>query len=483
MPRTACRALTLFMAFLGTGAVLAGEPAAKFSVAHIFGDHMVLQRGREVPVWGTAPAGSEVTVKVAGKSASAKADAEGKWTVKIGPLEAGGPHEMTVAGGGGSATFKDVLVGEVWFASGQSNMMTPVSFEFEDIAKKELAAADRPQIRLRRGVWGGKWEVCTPESAKSFSGLAYFFGRDLHEALKVPIGLVAIFQGGSPIETFMSKESIVEAATPERKAGVKGAGGCWPDIEKLIPYGVAGAIWYQGEGGSGVNRYDLTFEVMLKDWRTRWGREDLPFLFVQLSGPDKGMKPTVPGEGGGIHPGVYGTHLLQFQCLRIPNTGMILAADYEVSRDSWMGHPKNRVELGRRMALLARGMVYGEKDKIVWGSPLPESMTVQGNKVLLKFRHAGQGLKAKGNEKGEVSGFSVGGRYVAARIAAPGAVELTVDKGVSGKSIQYMPCSTEGNLVNSADLPAPIFSVDEKWFAEQARPSGDKPGEPKGERR
>jgi sialate O-acetylesterase len=151
------------------------------------------------------------------------------------------------------------------------------------------------------------------------------------------------------------------------------------------------------------------------------------------------MKPPAPGTPGGL-PGDFGTHLLQFQCLRIPNTGMIPAADLEVSRDSWMGHPKNRVELGRRMALLARGMAYGEKDKIAWGSPMPVSMTVQGSKVLLKFSQAGAGLKANGNDKGEVSGFAVrgdrGSFWASARIVAPDTVELLADKSGGVKAVQ-----------------------------------------------
>lgn len=448
--------------------VCGAEKAAKLSVAVIFGDHMVLQSGRQVPVWGTAEPGAEVTVKIADTNATAKAGQDGKWTVKIGPFKAGGPHEMTVSDGKTAVTFKDVLIGEVWFCSGQSNMVMPVSFELKEIADKEIPAAIHPRLRLRSRVWGGKWEACTPETAAPFPGTAYFFGRDLHIALKVPVGLIVEAQGGTPIETYMSREAVAAAALPDKKGMAERAGN--RNIDLLIPYGIAGAIFYQGEGGSGANRYDICLTEMVKDWRAKWGQGDFPFLNVQISGSTTPFKER-PKAGSGTSSALNVQHY-QFQGLMMPNSGLATAADRGVSEVCEAGrHPKNKRELGRRLSLIARSIAYGDKGAI--GTPLPQSLTITGKTAKLVFSNAGTGLKALGSDTGEVIGFAASSsdgkncRWADAKIVGTNTVEIACPPGLSKiEKVYYAPGGElmGCNLYNSENIAAPIFAVDEEWL-------------------
>jgi len=442
---------------------------------------MVLQRNMKVPVWGTARPGETVTVKLAGKTAAARADAAGRWEARIGPLDAGGPHEMTVTGSK-VVTFRDVLIGEVWFGSGQSNMQIPMCWKLNGNglynAEKEIAAADHPQFRLRTMGWGGGWQACTPKSVKNFSALGYYFGRELHRRLDVPVGIIACGRGRTAIQVYMSPEALEKAGTAAGRNKTKGQE--WArKVAPAIPYGVAGVIWYQGEANVGApEKYLGLFTILIEDWREKWGRDDLPFLFAQLGNTARqiGVPPApAPGERCRFDPrSTAATRESQRRALKLPHTGMMVSSDLPVD-DGVAGHPLDKPTQGKRLALLALERVYGKK--VVGSGPLIESIEIVGNKVLLKFKGVGEGLAARdreGKEVAEVHGFALApagnprnllwarGKITGKKtvevwseaIGQPGAVLYGADENASW-------C----NLYNSEGLPASIFVSDDYWKA------------------
>ena len=284
-----CCVLVLF------GSIVA--PAA-VKLPAVIGDNMVLQRGQPVPVWGWADKGEEVTVTVAGQTVTAKAGDDGRWKVTLAKLDVGEPLEMTVKGSSGNTiTLKNIAVGEVWVCSGQSNMEMGVGMC--NNAKKEIAAANYPQIRLFKVVKEkaaqpatdvkGNWRPCTPQSVAAdgwggFSAAAYFFGRQLHKDLKVPVGLIDTSWGGTPAEFWTSRKAL--EANPALKPLAQGESSCLYNgmIAPLIPYAIRGAIWYQGEANVGAAfKYRTLFPAMIANWRADWGQGDFPFGFVQIA--------------------------------------------------------------------------------------------------------------------------------------------------------------------------------------------------------
>ena len=314
--------------------VASAVASAQLRLPAIFGDGVVLQRNKPVTVWGWAGPDQKVEVKLAQQSATATADGDGRWTLKLEPLPTGGPYELEVTSGGQTLKRSDILSGEVWLASGQSNM--DFSLVYTRNGEEEVAAANHPRIRLfevarkayqeRQDDARGQWFPCSPESVKDFSGVAYFFGRRLQEDLDVPIGLIDASWGGTVAEAWTSREVLetidfmkpnIEAydqraaSFPEDHAAWEqavAALGDSPDpaelprepvnpkikhspggifngmVRPLIPFSLAGIIWYQGE--SNVNRaeqYRTLFPALIADWRNKWGEEDLPFYFVQLA--------------------------------------------------------------------------------------------------------------------------------------------------------------------------------------------------------
>jgi len=319
----------------------AGNVSADVRMPSIFGDNMVLQRGTALPIWGWAEPGEKITVEIAKQSATATADQSGRWMVKLKPLSAGGPHELIVSGRN-RLVFRNVMVGEVWICSGQSNMEWPVAASLN--GSQEQAAANYPLIRLftvKHKVSTtpqqdpeGKWDVCSPQTVGGFSGVGYFFGREIHKRLGVPVGLIQSAWGGTPAEAWTSR-SVLEA-DPELKPIVerwdqalaqyptaveryKQQLADWeksaaqarekgePEPKKpnppedpktnpwlpaglyngmicpLIPFAIRGVIWYQGESNADrAYQYRRLFPAMIKCWRKAWGKE-FPFLFVQLA--------------------------------------------------------------------------------------------------------------------------------------------------------------------------------------------------------
>lgn len=477
----------LGLLLLATAALATVKPHALFS------DGMVLQRGIAVPVWGSADTGEKVTVEFNGQSISTIA-ADGKWMVRLKPLKAGGPFTLKI----NNLEIKNVLVGEVWICSGQSNMQW--SLRQTDNAATEIANAKYPMIRLftvpRLEVdkpvkdINATWKECTPETVPTFSAVGYFFGRDLHKALNVPIGLINNAVGGSPAESWMNEailkgdaeykrfhdvypqqmsnynqalekhKEAVEKAKAEAKRPPNPPGRPWMPsglyngmLAPLMPYAIKGAIWYQGESNAGrAYQYRRLFPMMIKNWRSDWGQGDFPFLFVQLAA----FGPNAPKLGESDW-----AELREAQTMTLsntPKTGMALAIDVGTYDDI---HPRNKQPVGVRLALAARSMVY--KEKLVFSGPMYNGMKIEGSKVVLSFKHIGSGLEAKG---GELKGFLVAGEdkvwhEAKAEIQGKQVVVLStvVAKPVAVRYAwaKFPTC----NLYNKEGLPAVPFRTDD----------------------
>jgi sialate O-acetylesterase len=656
-----------------------------FHLGGMFGDDMVLQRDMEAPIWGWASPGATVKViRDSERPAVATAGADGKWMVRLVPLPAGGPHEIRVTSGSDSITLTNVLMGDVWICSGQSNMQWPVwtqtsrSAMYTEYPIKEKANAVYPRIRLyivpmttsfepqpdiplpERRMYSDApkdvlrtWRECSPETVPPFSAVAYFFGRDLHRDLKLPIGLIQTSWGGSLCEAWTSGEALLdqpefadtvtqlredvadpgnlreeyEAAvstwqdgvlqrdsgydqneavwanpetddsdwsdidlpnvwetegypgldgyvwfrktvnlpktwarkdlllhlnaindanetwfngerisdfdylpgldTPRRyivpqnavKAGTNviavrvydmgnqggfmrsvgtmslenpkrgrdaiSLAGAWkmrvgvelkdlpprPQeplalsdsihiptvlynamIAPLIPYGIKGAIWYQGESNAGrAYQYRTLFPAMIADWRTRWGQGDFPFLFVQLANYQE-MK-NEPGEDAWAE-----LREAQLMTLSQPNTGMAVTIDIGNAKDI---HPKNKQDVGARLALAAQHVAYGED--LVYSGPIYDSMTIEGDRIRLKFAHTGSGLMARG---GALSGFSIAGndrKFVWAQAHIDGDTVVVRAPGIPHpEAVRYAwAVNPWCNLFNTEGLPASPFRTDD----------------------
>jgi sialate O-acetylesterase len=495
-----------------------GAASADVSLPGIFADNMVIQRGMEVSVWGAAAPGEGVTVDFCGKTATASAGEDGRWMVKLGPFEAGGPHVMTVTGTN-TLTFSNVLVGDVWLASGQSNMNMSVERSLN--AEEEIAAADHPEIRLctvKRATAVSPqtdctctWVECSPETVGSFSGVAYAFARDLQKEIGVPVGVIHSSWSGSVIEGWMSPEAINErgdelaelinrwemkiaAEDPEKleaeyqrrlarwreaseKAGAEG--GRVPRkpwkrnplkvhelrpsnlynamIAPIVPYGMKGVIWYQGEGNSSrAGQYRSLFPALIADWREHWGQGDFPFLFVQLANFRAQEPEPVDASWAELRQ-------VQLETLRMPKTGMALAIDAGEADNL---HPGDKWTVGRRLSLAARRVAYGED--IVFSGPIYDSMVIEDSKIVLKFKHIGSGLVSSDGEP--LRHFAVaakGGRFVWANAEIAGdTVVVWSDDVAEPAEVRYAWQSNPENVnfYNAEGLPASPFRTDERAF-------------------
>ena len=483
------------LSVLFTVAALSATIRADVALPAIFSDHMVLQRDARVPVWGTAAAGEKVTVEFAGQSQSTTTAADGKWQVALANLKSGAPQTLTVRGNN-AITIQDVLVGEVWLGSGQSNMAMTVNRAQDFDAEK--AAAKSPLIRhfkeesgsatTPQAVGKGRWEICSPDTVAGFSAALYFFGRELHQTLGAPVGLINSSVGGTAIELWIAddvqrgdkalqtaiatlpktppapaaeapKQAPVEkkaakkttkAATTKTAVRPSTPGGLFNGkISPLIPYAIRGALWYQGEANSTPAKaplYEHQLPLLIRDWRARWG-DELPFAWVQL--------PNFVGAGRDW-PLVREAML---KTLSLPKTGMAIAIDVGEAGDI---HPKNKQAVGHRLALWALGTVYGQKVPATSG-PLPAGHEVRGQEIVLRFKHADGGLVAK---DGELKGFVVAG---ADHAWQPAQARIVGDTVVVTSSSVAAPLAARYawenfpacNLFNAAGLPASPFRTDD----------------------
>ncbi len=510
------KAFALVLAVLMIG--MSGSVALAEVRPHaLFSDHMVLQQGVPINVWGTAKPGEKISVKLGRQEAPATADDKGKWSARLDAMKPGEPLTMTISAEN-TVTFKNVAVGEVWIASGQSNMAWPVRASTN--AAKEIAEANHPGIRLftvPHVVAGkpqthiqGSWSVCSPQTVGDFSAVAYFFGRDLHKAIKVPVGLINTSWGGTPAEAwtsmpvlesdpgfksildnwaanFQKYPSAVEAhlrtygdsvrkwvesadaadaagelvgpppkpdlpvhprTSPHRPAGLYNA-----MIHPLLAYPIKGAIWYQGESNAGrAFQYRTLFPAMIRNWRDDWKVGEFPFLFVQLAPYQR--QPDNPPPG--TWPELREAQLLTM--LKVPNAAMAVITDVGEEKDI---HPKLKQPVGARLALAARALGYGEK--IEYSGPIYKEMKRDGDRIVLSFDRLGGGLVAKGNP---LKGFTIAGadrKFINAGAEIAGdTVVVSSPQVAEPVAVRYGWANCpEVNLWNKADLPASPFRTDD----------------------
>jgi sialate O-acetylesterase len=453
--------------------LLAVSPAAwgDVSLNNMFGDHMVLQQGIKNKVWGKADPGEQVTVTFAGQTKTATAAADGSWGVFLDPVqEYGGPHTLTVKGKN-TVTFTDVLIGEVWVCSGQSNMMMFVRQVAN--AEREMAAANYPQIRhftvksmvsdAPRTQADGEWQPTTSGNVKSFTATGYFFALNLHRELGVPIGIIKATLGGSPIEGWISQEAladppfkVVHERWMEMKPRIKGdsvrnqPSGLYNGlIVPLEPYTLKGFLWYQGEGNHRRPlEYGRLFRTMITQWRHDFGQGDLPFVFVQL--PDYAE----PGDKTGQSWAWLREQ--QASALQLPNVSMAVTIDIGDPKDH---HPTNKQEVGRRLALVALKDVYGLKVRA--SGPVFDWAKREGTDFRLHFREA-DGLKLKGDVD---RAFLIAGEnreFVPAQARVEGSDVVVSAAGVTAPTAMRFEWTNTptGFLVNSTGLPAAPFRTD-----------------------
>jgi sialate O-acetylesterase len=508
--KTASHHLTI-LALCGIVAALLPAARADIRLPSIIGDNMVLQAGEVVRIWGWADKGEEIAVTVSWRSAgwTIQAGDDGKWMFKTAAPEAGGPYEMTLKGKN-TVAVKNILAGEVWVGSGQSNMQMAVRSAAN--AEQEIAAATYPKIRLfsvERKVAEtpqdncvGKWVECSPQTVGDFSAAAYYFGRELHKELNVPIGLIHTSWGGTPAESWASPAMIEENAifepivarfkeavanypkakkeydakleqwkkdaekakadgtkTPARPSEPLGPSSPWAPaglynamVAPLIPYTIRGAIWYQGESNAGrAYQYRELFPAMIKSWWKAWPLGNFPFLYVQLANYMQAKEE--PGESNWAE-----LREAQSMTLDLADTGMAVIIDIGEANDI---HPKNKQDVGKRLALWALARTYDKN--VVYSGPLYKSMDNKDGKIILHFDHIGGGLVAK--DGGPLKGFAIAGqdhKFVWADTKIEGDVVVVgSDKITEPVAVRYAWADNPVcNLYNKAGLPASPFRTD-----------------------
>jgi sialate O-acetylesterase len=525
---------------------------AEVKLAPVFSDHMVLQREMKLPVWGSADPGETVTVTAGSDKGSAKADSDGKWSVTLEPLKASDQGMDVTVAGSSTVTLHDVLVGDVWVASGQSNM--EFGFTNAHNATEVRAETNRPTIRLLlvkkdcefepKDQVGGVWQACDEKTVAGFSAVAYFFGVEIQADQHVPIGLIGTYWGGQTAQAFTSLEGLkaeptladlvatfekdktnlsadIEQYKTTRLPQWEKADAKWkeedaqwktqvaaakaanqpvppeppvlkrapgrptsPDqdphvptvlfngmINPLIPLAIKGAIWYQGESNAGNPvQYQTLFPAMITDWRKDWGEGDFPFLWVQLANfQPRENQPTQSSVGWA------GLREAQSMTLKLPNTGQAVIIDIGQGDNI---HPKDKLDVGKRLALAARHVAYGED--LVYSGPTYGSLKVDGNKAIVTFKNVGSGLTIAAAPTTQMSvppaepasslkGFSIAGEdqhfYWADATIDGDTVIVTSEKVPNPVAVRYAWANNpEANLYNKEHLPASPFRTD-TWTA------------------
>jgi sialate O-acetylesterase len=469
---------------------IAAAPSA-LPMPSIFGDNMVLQQKQPVPVWGWSKPGTDVTVKFAGQVQRARAGSDGRWEVSLKPLKASSQPVDLVVTAGETRTFTNILVGEVWLCSGQSNMEKPLGKQSGQKpvfnAEQELAAADFPQVRLfkvekslaaeplKDFKAASGWQSCNSNSleAVKFSAAGYFFGREIHSRLKVPVGLVESSWGGTRIEPWTppagfkmvrSLADLTAPLSPTNKLSNSTPMAIYNAmVAPLVRFAIRGALWYQGESNcmgkqSDGPIYTDKMEALVGGWRKLWGEGDFPFYYVQIA-PFKyftGKTPRAP----------YLDALPEFweaqtRALRIKNTGMIVITD--IVDDLKDIHPRNKQDVGKRLALLALNKTYGQKD-VVCSGPVFKKMKIKDNRAILSFAETAGGLVSKDNQP--LTWFTIAGadrKFVSAQAVITNGTVVVSSPDVAQPAAVRFGWSeiAQPNLGNQAGLPAVPFRTDQ----------------------
>ena len=487
-------------------------------------NHMVLQHGKQTNVWGTVKPDSKVTVSIAQQSVETTADAKGAWSATLEPMQISTePHTLTVTSSEGETiSVTDILVGEVWMCSGQSNM----AWTLKRVGDPAIEDADLPMVRIFKtksktsdsvqSDCEGTWKVATPHSVSDFSAVGYHFGRRLYDELKVPIGLIDTSWGGRPVEAFVSRKKLdtvgnakllleewdgvaefynaetakekFDAATAKwkkkrKKILAEAEEGSKPKLprrprmdgppqldsrfpaaiynQKIAPwtrYAIAGSIWYQGESNSGrAAQYESLLTALIEDWRDQWKSEQMPFYIVQLANyKEPTVDPGQPSEWAELQ--YFQTRVAQ----NIPGCGVAVINDIGAANDI---HPRNKHDVGKRLALLALKKHY-EKDIEAFASPLYKRHSVSDDHIAVTMEHVGSGLKSRNG--GELKRFEIAGadqkwHWAKAEIVSKDTIKVSSESVPQPVAVRYAWASNpEGaNLVNSGGLPASLFRTDD----------------------
>ena len=434
-----------------------GYVLADVRLPHIISEHVVLQREMPIRIWGWADAREPVTVKLGKLEAATIAGDDRHWEVQLPATPAGGPYELTVEGTN-KLTIADVWIGEVWFCAGQSNMALGVVKSLDH--EREIRAADYPRIRFvttpqsyeKHPVAEAEvhWQVCSPQTVSYFSATAYYFGRELHRELDVPVGLIVSAVNGTRIEPWTpAADHTLPHAELKKKS---------PDegelfnamVHPFTPHSVRGVIWYQGEGNVGDGlRYCERMESLVEGWRKAWGFAELPFYYVQIAPLNWGGKPRDQ------HAELWEA---QTAALRIPNTGMVVTNDIGNPGDA---HPKNKQEVGRRLARWALARTYG-KD-VAYSGPIYRSMRVERDQIRIEFDYADSGLTSR--DGAALNWFTIAGEdgvFAAAQAEIEGETIVVSNPRIKRPvAVRFAwDQAAEPNLMNKAGLPASAFRTD-----------------------
>ncbi|MFP6874958.1 MAG: sialate O-acetylesterase [Verrucomicrobiales bacterium] len=452
---------------------------AEVKLPSVIGSHMVLQQGEPVPIWGLADPGEAVTVVFGAASASAKADTDGKWQVKLPTMKANSKGVKMVVKGSNEIILEDVLVGEVWLCSGQSNMEWTVSRSTN--AKQEIAAAKyplirhikvnhRPSAKAESDFNTSGWQVASPSTAGNFTAVGYYFARELLREVKVPVGLIGSNWGGTRIEPWVAPEGF--KAVPALKADFADKLSEFPHrngnrihhqsalalyngmIHPLLPYAIKGALWYQGESNNGEGMlYHEKMKALIAGWRSAWNKPQLPFYFVQLA----------PFNYGGDRKKLPGIWQAQLETLKVPNTGMAVITDITTVGNI---HPPNKQDVGKRLSLWALAKNYGKKDIVYSGPIFDKADHAEGkDNITVHFQKLGSkhhGLKTTDGK--EPSHFEVAGKDGAwhaaqATIVFGDHLMVKSDKVAAPAYVRFAwDQAAVPNLVNDAGLPASPFT-------------------------
>ncbi len=518
-PARVCDTIAMTRPILAVLLFSALPAAAAVTLPALISDHMVVQADKPLAIWGWADPGEEVTVALAAQSVTVTTPPNGRWQVELGQMPARAEPQTLTVRGENTLTVQDVLIGEVWLASGQSNMA--FLFSRGEYPARETAAAALPQIRLftvkphatrvPQSDCAGAWVVASPETVQNFSAVAWFFGQDLHRALQTPVGLINASVGGTDIAAWTSEppqlinpalktqidawntraashdEAAVKAAHAKRVAAHQAAAAAakaagrpapraprldpHPDanpnrpanlyhgmIAPLVPYTLRGAIWYQGEHNCGTVEKATLYATQLPLLVHDWRAhwgDPFPFAWVQLPNFEQPHPRPLVREA-------------MLKSLRLPATGMAVTLDVGEAHDN---HPKDKKTVGQRLALWARARVYHEKLP-AYSGPLPAGHQIEGRIVRLRFHHAQTGLKARGG--GPLTGFVIAGPdqqwHPATAEIAGRQILVSSPRVQEPAAVRYAwAANPDANLVNGAGLPASPFRTDTWPIPEPAR--------------
>ena len=391
----------------------------QIELSNLFSDNMVLQQNSDVPIWGTADVGKEISVSVSWSNKSFKSEVknDGSWIVEIKTPKAGGPYIISIFCNGNNKQIENILIGEVWIASGQSNMeMTLSGSNREPVigSLDVIAKSNNPNIRLftvknssnntPTKNLEGNWSISSPSSAANFSAVGYSFANYLNEVLDIPIGIINSSWGGSPAEAWTDKKTLDDNF---KKSEIKNynkdnaihhnpSGLFNGMIYPLIPFKIKGAIWYQGESNTGrASNYTKLMNNMILGWRNQWNQGSFPFYFVQIA-PNGSLN-----NGDGTSQAFLREAQLKTM-LSLKNTGMAVTLDIG---STITNHPPEKILVGKRLAYWALAKNYGF-NTLPFSGPLYESMVVKKNKVFVNFKYANNGVTSFGKP---LSGFEIAG--------------------------------------------------------------------------